>query len=67
MLIKSPCKDCPKRTLTCHHKDNCKEWSEYRAAIDAQNAIEQAESDLVGARIDSLNRRKKRKNAKGYF
>lgn len=67
MLIKSPCLKCTKRTIVCHHEGKCKDWKDYRAQIDAQNEAEKAEADWIGARVDSINKRRKRKNAKGYF
>ena len=27
----SPCKDCQKRTLTCHYQGACEEWEAWKA------------------------------------
>jgi heme oxygenase len=64
MLIQSPCKDCAKRTLTCHHEGECEDWRKFREKIDQAKATERAESDFVGARVDSLERIRRKKNAK---
>ena len=33
--IKSPCrKDCPNRTANCHFEGNCKEYDDYRKAVN---------------------------------
>jgi hypothetical protein len=64
MLIQSPCKDCPKRTLTCHYEGKCDEWRKFREKVDRAKAVERAESDFVGARVDSLERIRRKKNAK---
>lgn len=64
MLIQSPCKDCDRRTLTCHHEGKCEEWKEYRQKVEQALKVARAESDVVGARVDSLNRIRRKKNAK---
>lgn len=64
MLIQSPCKGCAKRTLTCHYEGECDEWRKFREKVDQDKALKRAESDFVGARVDSLYRIRRKKNAK---
>lgn len=36
--MKSPCKDCQRRTLGCHNVDACPEWREYVESVQAEKA-----------------------------
>lgn len=66
-MIKCPCRDCAERTLTCHHEGNCEKYKQYRAQIEKIKEENKRETDIISARVDSINRRKRRKNAKGYY
>lgn len=63
-MVKCPCKDCNKRTLTCHYKDECEDWKKFREQIEQSKIAERAENDFIGARVDSLNKIRRKKNAK---
>ena len=67
MLIKSPCLNCADRTRTCKFEGQCGKWAKYRAEIDAQHEANKYEADWIGARVDSINRRKHKKNARYRF
>ena len=56
MRLKAPCKDCPRRKLGCHGQ--CREYGEYKAAMEAAQQRRQEANDMLDMDIRSAKRRK---------
>lgn len=66
-VIENPCKrDCPRRSSTCHA--TCKDYKEYRQALDERNALirqeRDREFDVRAVAIESRRRTLRKSNPK---
>lgn len=57
-MLNAPCKNCPKRTETCH--DTCEEYLAYKRNLQAIKTALKQENELLIPR-DALLKREKRK------
>ena len=58
-MIKSPCLNCPNRTMSCHSK--CESYTDYRARIDDLNnkkAEAKKQTDMVDDCLSSISKMK---------
>lgn len=67
MLIKSPCLNCPDRTLDCKFEGKCEKWAEFRAKVDERNENARIHNDWVSMRVDSIKRTKRRYNERHRY
>ena len=54
--MKCPCKDCQRRTLTCHGV--CKEYHKWKQEREQANARREAENEKLDYIITAMGRRR---------